>query len=109
METPDLFDRESLRVVIETRFQPEVGVRRLLIAGLLLESYAAENSKAPEHPGFVIKESREMKMKLSLEGALGYKEIPGYRFTFEIENNRTFRLFHDLHEVKKGFFLFLLY
>ncbi len=42
----------------------------------LVKRYPEERTEALEHRDFAISESRDMKMWLWLEGALGHKEIP---------------------------------
>ena len=56
-------------------FRPEAALIRLSLAELLLEHYPDARTEAVEHLDFAIREFQDMKMKPSLERALGHREL----------------------------------
>jgi tetratricopeptide (TPR) repeat protein len=67
--------QEAIKACTEMPFRPEIALTRLQLAELLLKHYPDEKAEALEHLNFAIKETRDMKMQLSLERALRHKEI----------------------------------
>ena len=66
---------QALEVARKARFRPELALARFGLAELLLDHYPDERAEALGHLDFAIGEFREMKMRPSLERALGHKEV----------------------------------
>jgi class 3 adenylate cyclase/tetratricopeptide (TPR) repeat protein len=64
---------EAIRVCTEMPFRPELALSRFQLAELQFEHFPEERPEALEHLEFAITEFEEMKMKPSLENALGLK------------------------------------
>jgi tetratricopeptide (TPR) repeat protein len=67
--------QKAIKACTEIKFRPELALSRLQLAELLLEHYPDERKEALEHLDFAIKEFQDMKMRPSLERALGHKEM----------------------------------
>ena len=68
---------EAIKVCTEMPFRPELALSRFQLAELQFEHFPEERTEALEHLDFAISEFDEMKMKPSLEKALGLRQSLG--------------------------------